>query len=46
MDKLQSAIGATYLELKESLREDTVGQNHAARCTLWEVVHPSQWTKS
>lgn len=28
IEKLQSAIGTSYLELKECLREDTVGQNH------------------
>lgn len=28
IEKLQSAIGTSYLELKECLREDTIGQNH------------------
>ena len=30
IEKLQSAIGTSYLELKECLREDTIGQNHVA----------------
>ena len=39
IEKLHHAIGATYQELKESLREDTKGQNHDTWRYCW-------WLKS